>query len=110
MANFKGNEFVNSDGSIKTQPKLKEEEWVEREEDEELKKIYADANDKWLESITKDMKEGESIVSLSPFHEEVEEKPEESGIQGAGVYTMKNGKLVKGEGRKREEVMFSNWY
>jgi hypothetical protein len=98
-------------GQLNNQPKLKDkEEWVEREEDEELKKIYEEANEKWMESVTKNMKEGDSIVSVSPFHEEVEDDPNESGIKGAGVYVMKDGKLVKGEGRKREEVMFSNWY
>lgn len=33
-----------------------------------------------------------------------------SGLHEAGTYVMRDGKLVKGEGRKREEVMFSNWY
>lgn len=43
-------------------------------------------------------------LSLKPREEE------KSGIDGSGTYVLRNGKLVKGEGEKREKAQFSNWY
>eukprot|EP00343_Euplotes_focardii_P003861 CAMPEP_0205815010 /NCGR_PEP_ID=MMETSP0205-20121125/20449_1 /ASSEMBLY_ACC=CAM_ASM_000278 /TAXON_ID=36767 /ORGANISM="Euplotes focardii, Strain TN1" /LENGTH=190 /DNA_ID=CAMNT_0053100231 /DNA_START=403 /DNA_END=972 /DNA_ORIENTATION=+ len=112
MNNFQGNEFLNSDGSIRNQPKLKaEEKWVEREENEELKEYFKKADEEWMDKIKESMGEGDSFTNLNPFSKEKEsDKNDQEGIQGSGTYVMKKGKLVKGEGRKREEVMFSNWY
>lgn len=70
---------------------------------ETLKKNSSD----WLEKIKGDMKEGEQILNLSPFSKKEETEGE---LADTGLYVLKDGKLVKGEGRKREEVMFSNWY
>mmetsp|Transcript_4943 Transcript_4943/g.4725 ORF Transcript_4943/g.4725 Transcript_4943/m.4725 type:complete len:284 (-) Transcript_4943:214-1065(-) len=111
MANLKETEFLTADGQIKNQPPLKEKEtWVEREANEELEEFFKKADEEWLESVTKDMPEGATLKNLEPFFKDDSNKKEVHGIKGPGTYVMKNGKLVKGEGRKREEVMFSNWY
>jgi len=60
--------------------------------------------------MKQNMKEGDEIVNLEPFSDKNVKRDDEEGIQGPGTYVMKDGKLVKGEGRKKEEVMFSNWY
>ena len=77
-----------------------------------MNKFYEDANKAWIKGMKDNMEEGDKIYNLEPFYnqEDRENQDEEGGLQGAGIYIMKDGKLVKGEGRKREEVMFSNWY
>lgn len=96
-------------------PKFKEKnEFVEREENTELQEQFKENQKKWEEHVaTHDMKEGDKIYNFSPFSgpdSGLEDNSEQTGIQGPGVYVLRNGKLVKGEGQKREEVMFSNWY
>lgn len=90
-------------------PKLKEKvEWVEREENEELKQAYDEGEKNFQKFIAGNMKEGESALSFSPFSKK--EETSKDNFTEPGVYVLKDGKLVKGEGRKKEEVMFSNWY
>jgi hypothetical protein len=117
MANFKGDEFRNPDGSFKNPPPLKEETtWVERAEDEEVKQHLEASDKEWFGRLRSSLKEGEDFTNFEPFSDDSQYKqhPEfveqSGGIQGSGTYVLRDGKLVKGEGRKREEVMFSNWY
>ena len=106
--NFKETEIMNADGSIKNPKPIKEKvEWVERQECEELQETLKKNSSDWLEKVKGDMKEGEQILNLSPFSKKEESEGE---LADTGLYVLKDGKLVKGEGRKREEVMFSNWY
>lgn len=57
MKNFQGNQFVNPDGTIKNQPKLKDKiEWVEREENTELKEELEKADKLWFDALAKSQK------------------------------------------------------
>jgi len=78
--------------------------------DEEVKKV-----DNLTESL-KDRLDGTIDMDLHgnwDLHKlnQVESKEEEEGgIKGTGTYILRNGKLVEGEGAKREQATFSNWY
>jgi len=95
---------------FKSMPKVKEkEEYVNREKDENLEKLFEENQKKWEEMIIKNLKEGEKIEHINPFQVDSKDDGKE-GLRDSGTYVLKDGKLIKGEGEKREEVMFSNWY
>jgi len=113
--NIKETKYMNADGTIKNPKPLKEKlEYVEREDDDELIQQMKQNDDDFMKAYISTLKEGDELINTEPFHDtshhENNEDPSKEGLQGPGVYVLKNGKLVKGEGRKREEVMFSNWY
>mmetsp|Transcript_17608 Transcript_17608/g.16837 ORF Transcript_17608/g.16837 Transcript_17608/m.16837 type:complete len:100 (+) Transcript_17608:645-944(+) len=37
-------------------------------------------------------------------------KDTEGGLKESGTYVLRDGKLVRGEGEKREMAQYSNWY
>ena len=53
--------------------------------------------------------DGELTVDLHG-NLEVVDPLNEGGISEAGTYVLRNGKLVKGTGKVREQATFSNWY
>ena len=95
---------------METIPKFKDKlEYVEREENVEMETELEKQHEKFMKYVMSDLKEGDQIHNFIPFHKDVKSDKENS-ITESGVYVLKDGKLVKGEGRKKEEVLFSNWY
>ena len=48
----------------------------------------------------------------APHHDPAKQpqEPPKDGIQDAGTYILRDGKLVKGKAEIREQASFSNWY
>ena len=106
--NMKETEYINADGSVKNPPPINPNvKWIEREENPDLIETLRKNNEEWLQKMKNELKEGDEVLNLSPFNVKDGNGGE---LNDSGVYVLKDGKLVKGEGRKREEVMFSNWY
>lgn len=64
-------------------------------------------SDSYGEMPQSDKLDGEINMDLSG---KIEIKEKESGIEGAGTYVLRNGKLVPGKAERREQASFSNWY
>ena len=82
--------------------------YFEREEDPELKKMYEEELAKF-KNMSKDLEgsvDGELYLDLmgniSIKDNSSIKKEEEGGIKGSGTYVLRDGKLVPGEGEKRE--------
>jgi len=111
-ANLKETEFINKDGTIKNQKPLKEKvEWVEREDNKELKELFEKNQQDWMKKFEGNLKEGQTVIKMnsvsSPLNPssslnpaDKEKANDESGLDESGTYVLRNGKLVKGEGRK----------
>lgn len=83
-------------------------QYVEREEDEEIKKIFEEekAKDDLLFKKIKENVDGEIFIDALgniKFEKTKNEKPE-GGLKETGTYVLRDGKLVLGEGEKREEA------
>ncbi len=84
---------------------FKKIQYVEREEDLELKAAY-EAEQAKFNSLSQSLKgkvDGEISIDL---HGNIAKE----GIQGTGTYVLRNGKLVEGKGEQREQATYSNWY
>ena len=98
-------------------------EYCEREEDEELKALFEKEKERFntlTESLHGDI-DGEIDMDLHgniSFRQPGEkggqfEPPSadpDSGMTTSGTYVLRDGKLVQGQGEKREAVTHSNWY
>ena len=55
--------------------------------------------------------DGEYTLDIEGNLKEVNKKEEsEEGLKETGTYVLRDGKLVKGKGEKREQATYSNWY
>lgn len=87
---------------------FKKIEYVEREENLEMKEIYDQEQIKFHQ-ISEKMKgkvDGEINMDL---HGNMDIK-HGSGITETGTYVLRDGKLVLGKGETREQATHSNWY
>lgn len=97
---------------------LRDLEYCEREDDEELKAMY-EKERKRVERLTEEMGDridGEinmdlhgNITFKEPESKKAQE-PAKEGITEAGTYILRDGKLVRGKAELREQAQFSNWY
>ena len=97
-------------------------DYVEREEDEELKAMFEKERarlDKLQDrmygkidgEIDLDLHGNIQVREAGKKNEEVPEAQEKKGgIDDAGTYILRDGKLVKGKAEIREQAQFSNWY
>lgn len=94
---------------------LRNLEYVEREEDEELKAMYLKEKER-VDKLAEEMGDkidGELNMDLHgniTFKGKEPEPEKEEGITEAGTYILRDGKLVKGKAELREQAQFSNWY
>lgn len=97
-------------------------EYVEREEDPQLKAMFEEQKER-LNKLSQRMYgkiDGEidmdlhGNIHIKPVKEEMSQpepkKAQAGGIEDAGTYILRDGKLVKGKAEIREQASFSNWY
>lgn len=91
-------------------------EYVTREEDQELKAMFEKERARLdaLQDRMYDKIDGEidldlhGNISVKDAKKSKQEKA--GGIDEAGTYILRDGKLVKGKAEVREQAQFSNWY
>lgn len=97
-------------------------QYVEREEDPELKAMFEKEKDR-LDKLSERLYgklDGEIDMDLhgniavkpaaAPSEAKTESVSVPAGIDKAGTYILRDGKLVKGKAELREQATFSNWY
>lgn len=90
-------------------------EYVEREEDPEIKEIFEKENRRF-QNLAKDLYgkiDGELDMDLHgniTHRAKGQKQGEVDGLTDSGTYILRDGKLVKGKAEVREQASFSNWY
>jgi hypothetical protein len=94
-------------------------QYVEREEDAGLKQMFEQERER-LDKLSERMYgkvDGEidmdlhGNITVKPVQTPEEKaKSKKEGIDEAGTYILRDGKLVKGKAEIREQATFSNWY
>jgi len=93
-------------------------QYVQREEDTELKNLFYQEQEKIAQMEASLRSKVDAVVemdmhgnmNISPGSKQADQAQDESGLKGSGTYVLRDGKLVPGKGATREQATFSNWY